>query len=72
VKWLLTTPAGADIESLRREVEAAGAKLEDRDPIPLDQDEQVLHAEGPDDLHERLAESKVPVRANPNSPMELF
>ena len=72
MKWLLTTPADADIESLRGELEAAGGKLEEREPTPLDQDEQVLYAEGPEDLHERLADSKVPVRANPDSPMELY
>jgi hypothetical protein len=72
VKWLLTTRADADLDSLRQEVEAAGAKLEDRDPVPLDQEEQVLYAEGPDDLHERLAKTNVPVRVHPSSPMELY
>jgi hypothetical protein len=72
MKWLLTTPVDADLESLRTEVEAAGAKLEEVDPVPLDEGEQVLYAEGPDDLHERLANASVPVRAHPNSPMELY
>jgi hypothetical protein len=72
MKWLLTTPADADLESLRTEVEAAGAKLEEVAPVPLDGGEQVLYAEGPDDLHERLAKTDVPVRVNPNSPMELY
>lgn len=72
MKWLLTTPADVDLDSLRQEVEAAGAKLEDRDPVPLDQEEQVLYAEGPDDLHERLAKTSVPVRVHRSSPMELY
>jgi hypothetical protein len=72
VKWLLTTPADADLDSLRQEVEAAGAKLEDRDPVPLDRSEQVVYAEGPEDLGERLAQTDMPVRAHPNSPMELY
>jgi hypothetical protein len=72
VKWLLTTRADADLDSLRQEVEAAGAKLEDRDPVPLDEEEQVLYAEGPDDLHDRLAKTSVPVRVHRSSPMELY
>ena len=72
MKWLLTTPADADLESLRQEVEAAGAKIEDRDPVPLEEKEQVLYAEGPDDLHERLSNTSVPVKVHPDSPMEMF
>jgi hypothetical protein len=72
VKWLLTTPADVDLQSLRQEVEAAGATLEDRDPVPLDQEEQVLYAEGPDDLRERLSKTNVSVRVHRSSPMELY
>jgi len=72
VKWLLTTRADVDLDSLRNEVEAAGAKLEDRAPVPLDQEEQVLYAEGPEDLHERLAKTSVPLRVHRSSPMELY
>lgn len=72
MKWLLTTPVDVDLESLRREVEAAGATLESRDPVPLDQQEQVLYAEGPDDLHERLSKTRLPVRVHRSSPMEPY
>ena len=72
MKWLLTTPADVDMESLRQEVEAAGAKLEARDPVPLDQQEQVVYAEGPEDLREKLEKSSVPVRANRSSKLELY
>jgi hypothetical protein len=72
VKWLLTTPADVDFESLRQEVEAAGATLERRDPVPLDDQEQVFYAEGPDDLRERLSKTHTPVRVHRSSPMELY
>jgi hypothetical protein len=72
VKWLLTTPVGIDLDVLRQDVEAAGAKLEPREPVPLDQQEQVVYAEGPEDLGERLSKSRVPVRANRSSPITLY
>lgn len=72
MKWLLTTPADVDLQSLRQEVEAAGATLENRDPVPLDQEEQVVYAEGPDDLRERLSKSSMSVRVHRSSPMELY
>jgi hypothetical protein len=72
MKWLLTTPADVDLESLRQEVEAVGAKLESDEPVPLDGQEQVLYADGPDDLRERLSEASVPVRVNRSSRMELY
>lgn len=71
MKWLLTTPADIDPASLRQAVEAAGATLESRDPIPLEPQEQVFYAEGPEDLHERLSKTSVPVRADPRSRPEL-
>ena len=71
MKWLLTTPVDIDLESLRRAVEAAGATLESRDPVPLDGDEQVLYADGPDDLGERLSTARLPVRVHRSSPITL-
>ena len=72
MKWLLTTPADVDLEKVRREVEGAGGKLEGRKPIPLSDNEQVLYAEGPEDLHRSLAETPTPMRVSPSSEMELY
>jgi hypothetical protein len=72
VKWLLTVPADLDLESLKREVEAAGGTLESRDPVPLDEGEQVVYGEGPDDLHERLSKTDMPIKANRSTPMEPY
>ena len=72
MKWLLTIPADSDLHELRQEVEAAGATIEDRDPVPLEGDERVVYADGPDDLNERLSKTKVPVRLNRSSRIQLY
>lgn len=72
MRWLLTTPAEIDPEQVRREVEAAGGKLETREPIPLDPGDQVLYAEGPDDLDARLQGSQLPIKVNPESEPEPY
>lgn len=72
MKWLLTIDADVGLEELRREVEAVGGKLESDAPVPLGDNEQVIYAEGPEDLHERLAAAPVSVKVNPNSEMDLY
>jgi hypothetical protein len=67
VRWFVTTPADADLEVVRDELQAAGAELESDQPIPLEGDEQALYAVGPEDLHERLADKPQFVRVNPHS-----
>ena len=71
-KWLLTTPADADAEGVRREVEAVGGKLDPRDPVPLEGAEQVFLAEGPEDLHERIKRAKIPIKADPDAEIGLY
>jgi hypothetical protein len=71
MKWLLTTPTGVDLERLREDLAAAGGTLEDQDPVPLEPGEQVVHADGPDDLPERLRESGTLLAVYPSSEMEL-
>lgn len=73
MKWLLTTPADLDLDGVRQEVEAVGGKLEAREPVPLGENEQVLYAEGPEDLHERLKKAtRLPIEASPNSDLKLY
>ncbi|MEA2420776.1 MAG: hypothetical protein QOE60_2982 [Thermoleophilaceae bacterium] len=67
MRWLLTTPAEVDLETVRREVEKAGGALETDEPVPLGDSEQALYAEGPDDLHERLASTPEVVKVSPHS-----
>jgi hypothetical protein len=72
MKWLLTTAANVDVEAVERELEAVGGKLERRDPMPLGEDEQVLYAEGPEDLRHTLTRSKLQIKVSPSSRYELY
>lgn len=72
MKWLLTAPKQLDLETVRREVEAAGGSLNTMDPIPLGDRDQVIYAEGPDDLHRRLDKSPAPIKADPDSELDLY
>jgi hypothetical protein len=72
MKWLLTTAADIDTEAVERELEAVGGKLETRDPVPLGESEQVLYAEGPEDLRHTLSRSKLGIKVSPSSKYELY
>jgi hypothetical protein len=72
MKWLLTTATDVSLEALRHEVEAAGGRLESEEPVPLDGNEQVIYADGPEDLHKRLAATPLPVKASPSSELDLY
>ena len=71
MRWLLTVPQDLDLAELRREVEAAGARLTGDEPTPLAPQEQVVRAEGPADLHERLGATSMPIQAYPDSEIGL-
>ena len=72
MKWLLTVSRDVSLDTVRREVESVGAKLEEGAPVPLEPGEQVLYADGPDDLHQRLASTPTPIKASPNSELGLY
>jgi hypothetical protein len=73
VRWLLTVPVGVDTDRLAAVVTSAGGSLRDDPPIPLDDDELVIFADGPRDLPSRLAEHDVPVhKVSPDSDFELY
>lgn len=72
MKWLLTTPDDLDVEAVRREVDAVGGKLEPRQAIPLSGGQQVLYAEGPEDLPQRLEATGLPIEVSPSSELKLY
>jgi hypothetical protein len=72
MKWLLTVPADADLDTLEQELEAVGATVESQEPVPLHEDERVLYADGPEDLSERLSGTNMPVQVYPSSDLELY
>jgi hypothetical protein len=79
VRWLVTTPAGTDLEQLREQLSAAGARVEDEPGVPVDAPlgggdapETVVAVEGPRDLPDRLRDSPTALEVFPDSEQELF
>ena len=72
MRWLLTTGADSDLDDLAARLAPLGVSLDDEPPVPLDGGEQVVFANGPRDLPQRLAQADLGVRANRNSDVELY
>ena len=73
MKWLLTVPAKVDLEELGRRLEAHGVTVDLGSCIPLHDGEQVVEAEGPEEIGavlERVGADAV--KASPSSDLELF
>jgi hypothetical protein len=71
-RWLITTAKGADLQELGAAIAAQGGSVGDDPPIPLDGGEQVIEAEGPDDLPARVGEHPAVVRVHPDSPKHPY
>lgn len=70
-KWLITTKTCVDPAQLNSKLSALGCQ-QTSPPIPLDDNEQVIEVEGPNDLPAK-AESEVEIlKINPSSDMELY
>jgi hypothetical protein len=73
MRWLVTTRAGADLESVRAKLSALGASADEaQEPIPLDRDEQVIEVEGPPDLPARLSLDDDVRKISPSSEMTYY
>ena len=73
MKWLITTPAGIDVQELLARLVAFGCTTDQGGtPIPLDQGEQVIEVEGPRDLPERAAGEPGILKLSPNSELTLY
>jgi len=71
-RWLITTPAEGDLDELRRAVAAQGGTVADDPPIPLGDGEQVVEADGPDDLPVRLRGHPAVKKVSPDSPKHPY
>ena len=71
-RWVITADANEDVESLRKRMTDHGATVDDEPPIPLGPAEQVLKAQGPDDLPERLKQDPGVHDVFPDSDVELL
>lgn len=67
MRWLLTVPVTVDRQALAEEVTLAGGSLSDDCPIPLDEGDMVLFAEGPSDFPSRLGTAGLVNRVSPES-----
>jgi hypothetical protein len=73
MKWLLTVPAGVDLDELRRALAGHGVTVAEDAPIPLDDEDHVVEAEGPPELPALLEHAGLrTVKASPSSELELY
>jgi hypothetical protein len=70
-RWLITVSRDEDLDRLREEVAAHGGAVDDTPPIPMDEDDQVLEAEGPDDLPQKLERHPAVRKVSPDSDIEF-
>ena len=66
-RWLITMGADEDLERLREDAAAEGATIGDAPPVPLDEGEQVVECEGPDDLPAKLESHPSVRKVSPDS-----
>jgi hypothetical protein len=71
-RWLITISRRADLAELRREIAASGGVADSAPPTPLGDDEQVLEADGPDDLPARLGEHPAVMKVSPDTPKHPY
>ncbi len=71
-RWLITTSQDGDLDQLRKDVADYGGTVADEPAIPLDRGEQVVEAEGPDDLPERLHGQRDVRKVSPDSDIDLY
>lgn len=70
MRWLITTGMQDDLSELGRRISDLGGQVT-ADPVPMSPDEQIVFAEGPDDLPERLRDTANVRAVHPDSDVEL-
>jgi hypothetical protein len=66
-RWLLTIGKDADLSALRRDVAERGGSINPDLAIPLDLNEQLVEADGPEDLPQRLQDHPAIRKVSPES-----
>ena len=73
MRWLLTVPADLDLAELSRALGPYGVTVDVVSRIPLGGGEQVVQAEGPEELRAHLEQENHGIlKASPSSDLELF
>ena len=70
--WLITTSKEIDLAELRQAITAQGGTVGDDLPMSLGDEEQVVEADGPDDLPARLQEHPAVLKVSPDSPKHPY
>jgi hypothetical protein len=71
-RWLITTSSDEDLDQLRKDVQACGGEVDESPPVPLEGREQVVGAEGPDDLPAKLKKHPAVRKVSPDSEIEFY
>ena len=71
-RWLITTSSKGDLAELRRAIAAQGGTADSGPPTPLGDDEQVIEADGPDDLPARLGDHPAVRKVSPDTPKHPY
>jgi hypothetical protein len=73
MKWLVTFAKNTDIEVLQKHLQQWKCDLlKDSSPISLDDLEEVIEVEGPQDLPKLASSSHLNIKVYPNSKVEPF
>jgi hypothetical protein len=73
MKWLVTVDTQARLQEVYRFLAELGCTVDpSHEPVPLDQNEQVIQAEGPKDLPARAQGHPAIRRVYPSSEMTLY
>jgi hypothetical protein len=73
MRWLLTIGKDVDLDELTSELARLGSTVDPASSVPLDDEDVVVRAEGPDDLPKMLTQAGLgTVRAYPDSDLELY
>jgi hypothetical protein len=73
MRWQLTVGKDVDVGELGSELARLGSTIDPESCVPLEHDEQVIRAEGPEDLPARLERAGLAaVKAYPDSDLELY
>jgi hypothetical protein len=70
-RWLVITSSDEQLGNIRHALTEHGARLVNEPPIPLEPDEQVIKAEGPEDLPSVLEGHPSIRKVSPDSEIQL-
>jgi hypothetical protein len=71
MRFLVTTSQEESLEELKNELAVHGGEMAANAPVPLDEGDQVLEVEGPDDLPQKIEGLASVKKVSPDSEIDL-